>query len=494
MQSLFEVLSQYTSLSLEERNWLRALTHEWHVLADTSFSDLILWVPENDPNVFLAVAQIRPSTGPTALEEEVVGERIKYDPQSLVTEAFLSEEICETSNNKLDAGIPVDVWAIPIMQNGKCIGIVERHTNQMGVRAPGGLEDAYLEIAGILTEMLHEGTYPVDFPSDSSVAPRVGDGLIRVAPSGIVTYASPNAISAYRALGWLTDLEGEDFRSLNRHFRAEVAEVGQLIETDLGKPRIYEFELVNRSAAVRARVWPLVGMETGHISPSLMVLTRDISEIRARERQLVTKDATIREIHHRVKNNLQTVSALLRLQTRRAATPEIKQALQDAMNRVHSIALVHEILSQSYSEDVEFNEVADRILDSVADVAAHGVINSRRDGDFGLVPANVASNLSLVLSELCQNAAEHGLDAKSGDITIRVIREDNKLIVEVLDNGHGLPDGFSVAAQKSSLGLSIVNTLVTDINGVFEMENRTDSKGALARVALETKNWPASKD
>ncbi len=490
MVSLPQTLADKTSLGLADRQWLHALTHEWHVLADTSFSDLILWVPEKDPNVFLAVAQIRPTTGPTALTEEVVGEEIRYDPESLVTDAYLSEEICATSDNKIMAGIPVDIWAIPIMKRGVCIGIVERHTNQMGVRAPGGLEDAYLEVANTLTEMLHQGIYPVTPPLDPSVAPKVGDGLIRVAPSGIITYASPNAISCYRALSRVGDLEGEDFRQLNRSFQLEVSQVGQDIESDLEKSGVTEFELAHRAAVVRVRSWPLMGLEAGQTSPELLVLTRDISELRARERQLVSKDATIREIHHRVKNNLQTVAALLRLQTRRTHSEDAKEALSDAMGRVQAIALVHEILSQSYVEDVVFDDIADRILESTAHVAmASGAVKTSRKGSFGLIPANVATKLSLVLNELCQNAGEHGLNHGPGEICVKAKRRKTKLVVQVSDNGKGLEDGFDAKTQTSSLGLSIVCTLIDDINGEFTLTNRTDQPGAVATVMIPTSTW-----
>ncbi len=92
-----------------------------------------------------------------------------------------------------------------------------------------------------------------------------------------------------------------------------------------------------------------------------LVLLRDVTDLRRRDRELVTKDATIREIHHRVKNNLQTVAALLRLQARRIDQPEARAALEEAVRRVGSIAIVHETLSQAVEEHVDFDEVADRL-------------------------------------------------------------------------------------------------------------------------------------
>ena len=99
------------------------------------------------------------------------------------------------------------------------------------------------------------------------------------------------------------------------------------------------------------------------------MLLRDVTDVRRRERELVTKDATIREIHHRVKNNLQTVAALLRLQARRAVEPEARIALEEAVHRVGSIAIVHETLSMSPDEEVPFDLIADRLLAMVTEVA-----------------------------------------------------------------------------------------------------------------------------
>ena len=107
------------------------------------------------------------------------------------------------------------------------------------------------------------------------------------------------------------------------------------------------------------RAIPLIegGQRTGAI-----LLLRDVSELRRRERDLMTKDATIREIHHRVKNNLQTVAALLRMQARRLPDGEARAALDEAVRRVGTIAIVHETLSQGFDETVDFDEVITREL------------------------------------------------------------------------------------------------------------------------------------
>ena len=196
------------------------------------------------------------------------------------------------------------------------------------------------------------------------------------------------------------------------------------------------------------------------------MLVRDVTDLRRRDRELITKDATIREIHHRVKNNLQTVAALLRLQARRIDAPEAKAALEEAVRRVGSIAIVHETLSQAVEEDVDFDEIADRLSGMVTDMTAMaGRVRIHRDGSFGRLPSETATPLAMVLTEVLQNAVEHGYDADAageggtGSIEVVVRRRGGRLDLAVVDDGRGLPEGFTLEGS-TNLGLSIVRTLV----------------------------------
>ena len=481
MLRLSKVLAEHTHLNADDRAWLLSLVREWHLLADTSFSDLVLWLPDDkDENVFWAGAQIRPTTGPTALEDEVIGAVISYDHESLVTCAWLSRDICETSDNRLQAGIPVDVMAIPIVRHDDVIAILERHTNRMGVRAPGALEDTYLAVADTLSDMLLHGEFPIEPPSDPTTSPRAGDGLMWIDTDGTVTYASPNAVSCLRRLGFAGDLVGDDVRHLAPALADEFSRELRAAQTSNPSRIVWEVTVEEPQASVRMRVVPLVRHGEW---VATVALCRDVTALRERERQLVTKDATIREIHHRVKNNLQTVAALLRLQSRRMNSAEGRDALRDAMRRVQSIAAVHEILSQGFDECDVFDDIADRILLMAGDVAsAGGQVHARRQGSFGLVPGNIATSLAMVLTELCQNAIEHGLRSNNGEVLVRVERSASDLVLEVIDDGAGLPDDFDLRG-RSSLGLSIVSTLITDLDGEFTLSNNAGD-GSTARVRV----------
>ena len=478
-------IADQVELSQADAEFLDELVTEWHVLADLSFSDLILWLPARDDNDFFAVAQVRPSTGPTALEDDVVGEMVSYDPESLVTEAYLSKKIAETSSNKVQAGIPVDVGAIPVMRQGRVVAVVERHTNQMGVRAPGELEDHYLVIAGILTDMLWQGIWPDAGMGNVTVGPRIGEGLLWLDPQFVVQYASPNAVSVYRRLGLAGDLIGEQLIPLTLGLVTRDGEpIDRSIDAHLRSGVTEEFEVTAEHASAVLRTLPLSrrGKPCGRL-----VLCRDTTELRSKERLLVTKDATIREIHHRVKNNLQTVSALLRLQARRMRSPEAAAALREAQARVQAIAVVHEILSRSLSGQVAFDDIADRLLRLAGDLAAaRGQVKGLRDGSFGPIPAEVATSLSLIITELCHNAIEHGLGSGSGEIVLAPRhRDDGWLEVSVIDHGQGLPDDFTMDDPgRQSLGLSIVSTLAEDLDGTFALRPNADGVGTRAVVTL----------
>src|SRR6202044_3737429 len=274
-------------------------------------------------------------------------------------------------------------------------------------------------------------------------------------------YASPNALSAYRRLGLAADLVGAELGPLTARLCAPGRPTDDsLMVTASGRaPR--ETEVEGNGSVVQLRAIPLVvnGLRTG-----ALVLVRDVTELRHRERELLTKDATIREIHHRVKNNLQTVAALLRLQARRLRAPEARAALEEAVRRVGSIAIVHETLSQVPDETVDFDDIADRVAMMAGEVSSPEVrVTPKITGQFGMLPAPVATPLAMVLTELLQNALQHGFgsSARSADGIIEVVaaRAPEQLTVTVSDTGAGLPPGFDLE-NTTSLGLQIVRTLV----------------------------------
>jgi two-component sensor histidine kinase len=326
------------------------------------------------------------------------------------------------------------------------------------MRQPSRLELNYREIAHNLYRMITEGSFP--YPDAGSLfdpAPRVGDGLIRLDVNGVVSYASPNARSALSRLGWMSDLEGlvlgEVAQSLAR-VSPDAHE--ETIALGLSGKALKRVEIENVGGTIDFTVLPLRQSED---RIGAIVLLNNVTELRRRERELVTKDATIREIHHRVKNNLQTVSALLRLQARRIEDPGASAALNEAVRRIASIALVHETLSSSRDSSVAFDEVLDSLVSHALELSPRmNELRIERTGKLGSLEPRIATPLALVITELIHNALEHGLAHEGLALGIHVSSNGSELSVTISDDGVGFPEGFDIATSPN-LGLQIVRTL-----------------------------------
>ena len=323
--------------------------------------------------------------------------------------------------------------------------------------------------------MLSEGTFPnVGDLSVSRSSPRAGDGFIRLDVNGDVVFASPNAISAYHRMGLTSELEGHNLVRVTRPLISDPFEAQELAEhvlDSLAGGSSMRLEVDAGGAAVLLRTLPLV-VHGESVGAALLI--RDVTEIKRRDRALLSKDATIREIHHRVKNNLQTVAALLRLQARRTTNPEGREALIESVRRVSSIALVHDALSMSVDEEVNLDEVVDRILPIMNDLAGvDSRVRVERVGTLGGLDSDRATALIMVITELVQNAIEHayGSAGSQGSVTISAERSSRWLDVVVHDDGRGLPAGFSLE-KSDRLGLQIVRTLVsTELDGSLGMHD-----------------------
>jgi len=453
VSTLGDLARAHAGLSEPAIDHLHTLVGEWQLLADLSFADLLLLVPSRAGG-FACAAQMRPATGPTAYPEDAVG-RITPAGEAFAAERALREgRIVRDGDPEWNGAVPVREEAIPVRHGGAVVAVLVRATNLTAPRVPSLLEMTYLGVAGELAQMVAEGRFPFHGTSPGGPdTPRVGDGLLRLDRFGQVTFASPNGLSAYRRLGYLGNVTGETLREV--HARLGLPE--EVIHRVLVGRRPADAELASAGTDVLLRGMPL--LPGGALSGGL-VLLRDVTEQRRRDRALLSKDATIREIHHRVKNNLQTVAALLRLQARRTPVPEAREALEESVRRVTSIALVHETLSQTLDESVAFDAIADQLASMTVEL---GTTEPRarvtRVGSFGVLPAEIATPLALVLSELLQNALEHAFEREGGSLEVRVRREPTVLEVVVADDGGGLPDNFALDASPR-LGLQIVRALV----------------------------------
>ncbi len=468
-----DVARERTDLSEADVDHLRALVADWTLLSDLAFADLVLWLPTWHGGGFVAADQVRPTTGPTVLFDDIVGQYAARGRRPLLDRTITARKVIA------ERGVsgPAPVEAIPVLWAGRLLGVIERHSGLSG-RDVGALEQHYLEAADELAAMVVDGTFPPSQPlARTGSPPRVGDGLVRLDPEGLVVFASPNARSAYHRLGLATDLVGVNLARTSAKLARRPGPVDEALAVVAAGRAAGGAEVENAGAVVTLRGVPLrrSGAHTG-----ALVLVRDATEIRRRDRALLSKDATIREIHHRVKNNLQTVAALLRLQARRIDSPEAREALDEAVRRVGAIAVVHESLAHSPGEKVDADEIADRLVALVRDMSlASRSVSVTRTGTFGILSADVVTPLSMALGELLQNAVEHGGGA---DVRLLPRRADKRLIVDVVDEGPGIPADVDPFAT-SRLGLQIVRTLVTEeLGGELDLRSGPDGRGTCAHI------------
>ncbi|GAA1254355.1 sensor histidine kinase [Oryzihumus leptocrescens] len=482
MPTLTDVLREQTDLTPADVEWLHLLVGDWQLLSDLSFADLVLWARSRDRG-WVAVAHVRPTTGPMVFFDDYVGRRVGSGRRPLLDQAFDGVRIIRERDPEWRDDMPIREEAIPVVREGRPIAVLTRHTNLATMRTPSRLELTYLATADALARMVASGEFPTRGAAPTGQrrgAPRVGDGVIRLDPDGTVNYASPNAVSAIHRLGHVGDVVGSSLSRIISEVLHDESPVDEGLPLVTSGRAPWRTDVETRGASVSLRAIPL--MEAGHRIGAI-VLLRDVSELRRREQELLTKDATIREIHHRVKNNLQTVAALLRLQARRLPESEGKAALEEAVRRVAVIALVHETLSQGFDETVDFDEIAARGLSSVVEVATREVpVRTVRTGSFGRLRAEDATALAMVVSELVQNAVEHGLAAHGGQLTVDARRstegEEEVLSVTITDDGAGLPEDFDPG--RSGLGTQIVTSLVQDMRGRITWE-RAKPRGTTVR-------------
>ncbi|MHB1584513.1 MAG: sensor histidine kinase [Acidimicrobiales bacterium] len=498
-----ELVAAHTELAADQLGHLQRLLGSWSVLADLSFSDLLLLVPVEPPvpgpaTMLVVIGQVRPNNHPTLLQHDLVGQSVSSAAWGLGPETLEQGRTVRGTADDPVLGGALPVEHIPVRFGRSVIAVLVRIAQGADRGPTSHYERTYLDVFERLGAMVAESAFP--FPDEdvgTEEAPRVSDGVVVVDAEGRVEFASPNAINAFHRMGVYSQPDRRRFGDLG----IEESAVEWALAT--GRPVVEEVER-RPDVIVLVHCIPLLahGSSTG-----AMILLRDVTDVRRLDRLLLSKDAAIREVHHRVKNNLQTISSLLSLQARRVAAGAGREALREAERRVRSIALVHEILSRDPGDEVPFAE----IIDSLVRMAEDSVVSSRPVeisvvGNLGDVAADVATPLAVTIAELLQNAVEHAFRAagrpkepaaaggavdgarragRVGHVVVTLKDRGRALSVEVRDDGCGVPDGFDVEGT-SSLGLSIVRDLVvSQLGGTIAVERVADAEGGGTWARIE---------
>lgn len=482
MPSLAKFLSDAPGHDERAAEWLQQLVGDWNVMSDLMRSDLVLWIGREGGAV--AVAHCRPTTGPTVYYEDPVGTIVTAEEQPELL-ALLEDGHANPPQGRKDL-----ILRVPVRAAGRTVGVIDVEQGEQD--GPLSRSDQRMRSLGErMLRMVANGAFPIagaPIPPRRG-APRVVDGIVELDSAGIVQWASPNALSAFHRFGVSGDMSGVTLAELSTEVLQSRSPVDESLPLVLMGRAAWRSDMQARGGTLSLRALPLTeaGQRTGAV-----VLVRDVTELRRRERELMTKNATIREVHHRVKNNLQTVAALLRMQSRRMVTDEARSALAEAMRRVSTIALVHESLLQGSEEAVYFDEVIDRCLRLAVDAASASVrradsdpvpgagqveVRTTKVGRAGSVRAEEATPLALVVTELVTNAVEHGLAHTGGELVVRSERTGSHLVIRIEDDGAGMG-----STTPSGLGTTIASTLVQgELGGTLTWENRPGG-GTVATV------------
>ncbi len=440
-------------LSKDVIDHLENVASNLQLIADLWYGDAALAVVNRSGDLAI-LADARPSTAADPVAESRAGLVLGRHAEPEAYACAEGGQPVVGARRVLPGGGTVTTEAYPI-GTPAATAVVLRTFGEQIETTTSRMENAFIESARDLLQTLRDGPL-LDARTGRPfwALRRAGDGVLRVSRRGIVTYASPNAVSIMRNAG----VEG---RVTGMH-ASELPGGGRGIAPLLGASGALtaELEVAGHILSYRSLALPV----------SVLVLVEDLTEARRRERELVVKEATIREVHHRVKNNLQTIASLLRMQARRSDDEEVRRALGEATARTASMAAVHDLLAHSDHECVDFVAVARRVVELVRSGAVGddpGVV-VHVSGSTGEIDAGTATSLALVLTELVTNALEHAFDpGAAGTVHVDVRRTGDELRLVVRDDGRGLAPGVDLADSRG-LGFSIVRTLVEeDLRGTL---------------------------
>ena len=323
-------------------------------------------------------------------------------------------------------------------------------------------------------------------------------GILFIDGLGRYRYLSGIAANIYRKLGYLDDLR---LRTLDEVAAGD----DELVHRAWDSQQCLFEESQMRGHILQRSVIPLFGpAESLNFWERLrwgdrtrgrygaLLLVNDITEEREAETEIKIKTAMIKEVHHRLKNNLQLLISIMRMQSRRAQTEEAKTLLQEAMNRLRSMAVLHDFLSYGEGETLNLTDILSQIAaqTQMSMVAPHRQIRIRfTHADDIILPTNKVTACALIFNELILNSMKHGFEEHtSGEIRIQLrdLGDQVELITE--DTGRGLPENFS-PEESASIGLDIIRTLVQDdLKGSIEFA--TLPQGGVQAQLLFPKQTP----
>lgn len=467
---------------------LEAIAAGLPLFADLNRADILLYEKQTDGRLLL-IEHAAPHSVPPVHRTAMVGDVFDVDDQAVVARAIANKRPRRGPRQQAGFRAHIIQEAHPVLIDDESVGVLSIEKSLVEYERHKTRRWPFRKALYDLRDMLLRG----EMTRLGELSPfEEHDGLMVVDDTGEILYLSGLATQHYRRLRYNEDLIGENVRNLRT---ADEEVVLRALEERV--PFQEEHKETNR-IWVR-KVIPLVGPRWRVPRPlelpfasgfgprrrvTVLIAIHDATEIRRKAEQQAVQRAMVQEIHHRVKNNLQTIASLLRIRSRRVEHEETRQILTESINRILSVAVVHEFLSQHEGQTINLRDVATRIMgqvrESILDPTKEIVFHV--EGPAIFLPPQQTTICALVINELLLNSLEHGFDGRTqGNVTIRLEDEGDYVVINIEDNGAGLPENFDLH-NNSSLGLRIVQTVVQqDLHGQFEMH---DGDGVAAVVAF----------
>ncbi|QEK12650.1 histidine kinase [Crassaminicella thermophila] len=454
---LKEICRKYTDLSYSDIKKLENTAEMLPIIADLVRADVFIDCLVRDSDVAIVVAEAKPFTGQSMYESSVVGQLAyrKDEPAALRTLeiGMATRDLKAVTQEKKT----VIQNTIPIKnEQEKVIGVLIMEQDATEHLA----KKRQMEILSETAEQLGE-TLLTFKDHENNITKHINDAIVIFNKSGISTYANPGAIELYRKLGYKDEIVGMNFENLvldGISFKKII--VDSSFETS--EVKIGNLSLQTKYAAMKQKN-KVVGV---------IMFIKDITEVKEKEKELILKSVAIKEIHHRVKNNLQTIASLLRLQSRRIDNDLVKKAFNESISRILSIAVTHELLAQKGVDDIDIKTILSKLKDTTIDygISPDKNIEIEIKGDSVIVNSDKATSIALVVNELLQNSVEHAFKSKkSGLIEIWIQKGCLYSSISVIDNGSGFDAKF---IKTESLGHKIVEQIVKDrLSGHLSIES-----------------------
>ena len=454
-KTIKDLCYEYTNLGDADIDILETMASQIPYTSDLTGTDIFIDAPLKDGADAVVLAWARPKKR-SLYGHSVVGELAFATSEPAVYRTFKTGLTSRNVRGVSQEGIPIEQTVVAIRNVAdEIIGtlIMERDISEE-LRQEEQVEFLTQTAERLSNTLMYLST------TGSQFEDWVGNGLYVLNKNNKITYVNKKAAQIYHAV--------YGFEASGNDFYLTIFDCSTLDELLDHLKNPVEYCILDKNYFFQA--YPLVTY--GELS-GCVVSFRDITDLRKKEQELHAQSNIIREIHHRVKNNLQNVAALLRLQMRRSDLDEVKSEFLASINRIISISMVHDVFACQTCDTVDLRELSQRILKGLVESSAlpEQNIETRVEGQSVLLSSSQAVPLALVINEVLTNSFKHAFKfLGSGLIILKLAETDGQIQLSVWDNGPEPLEPFDIVKQRR-LGLQIVDSLVGDqLDGNFEMK------------------------